>query len=610
MGQPLGIREGLCFANSIIEGTVHEEAMVSFKTRLNIRGSDESTLGSKYWRNFRRRHEDILESSSGETQASARREWSTHLNFKMMYDLVYDRMKEARILETLDKPVWMNREGEIVMSAEEALGMKVTHRVKHPEYMLFVDEVGNNTNMKDDGKVGGEQFLKEKGQRAKITAATTDAHFTVLGFTAATGEPVMCAIIFPGHELTSEQHLGVDIQFPMVDGDFSMRANSGSGKRFPGGPKCSFQGKEVPAFICCSPKGGITSELLKEMLERMDSFNLFPRIPGGPLPFLLLDGHGSRLQLPFLRYTNDPDHPWIVCLGLPNGTALWQVGDAAEQNGCWKMAITKFKRDLVLFKMRMGLPHTITKTDIVPLCNRAFANSFAQVPSNQHAIADRGWNPLNRALLLNTEVLKTKIVKIVDYDTETEPPRNIFTGDQSVISSISSTSSVAQTLNLTSGSAGTIITDMLQYALKEVGVCDNLKKRYEEGKKIRGELFEGKKRVTAGLLFKASQLGLDTDVLNSQERKERIGHDTRELARLKAVKEYTMRKDTALKILALKKPIAALGVKELKALVQYKKRKCDGAVPTSKKDLVGRYEDICYRPDQTIETYLSSIGHQ
>ena len=75
--------------------------------------------------------------------------------------------------------------------------------------------------------------------------------------------------------------------------------------------------------------------------------------------------------------------------------------------------------------------------------------------------------------------------------------------------------------------------------------------------------------MTAGLLFKASQLGLDINVLNSQEREERIVHDTRELARLKAVKEYTMRKDTALKIIALKKPIAALGVKELKALVKY-----------------------------------------
>ena len=61
-----------------------------------------------------------------------------------------------------------------------------------------MDEVGKNTNMKNDGKVGGEQLLKEKGQRANITAATSDAHFTVLGFTAATGEPVMWAIIFPG----------------------------------------------------------------------------------------------------------------------------------------------------------------------------------------------------------------------------------------------------------------------------------------------------------------------------------------------------------------------------------------------------------------------------
>ena len=122
-----------------------------------------------------------------------------------------------------------------------------------------------------------------------------------------------------------------------------------------------------------------------------------------------------------------------------------------------------------------------------------FAKSFAEVPSNLHAIADRGWNPLNRALLLNTEVLKTKIVKIVDNDTDTASPRNIFTGDQSVISLMNTTSSVAstsstecsrvaQTLNLTSGLAGTIITDILQYAIKEEGVNENIKKRYSEGK--------------------------------------------------------------------------------------------------------------------------------
>ena len=108
-----------------------------------------------------------------------------------MHNLVYDWMKEDRILEALDEPVWMNHEGDIVLSTEEALGVKATHRVKHPDCMLFVDEVGNNANMKDYGKVWGERLLKEKGQKAKITAATSDAHFTVLGFTAATGEPVM-----------------------------------------------------------------------------------------------------------------------------------------------------------------------------------------------------------------------------------------------------------------------------------------------------------------------------------------------------------------------------------------------------------------------------------
>mmetsp|Transcript_25354 Transcript_25354/g.42135 ORF Transcript_25354/g.42135 Transcript_25354/m.42135 type:complete len:173 (+) Transcript_25354:316-834(+) len=156
-------------------------------------------------------------------------------------------------------------------------------------------------------------------------------------FTAGTGECVMVSIIFAGQELTAEQQLGIDIQCTTKAGDnFSMRSNHGPGKRHPGGPTCIFRGKEVPAFVCCTTKGGISSELLMQMLKRMDNLDLFPRVPDGPLPFLLLDGHGSRLQLPFLKYINDPSHIWKVCLGLPNGTALWQVGDSAEQNGSWK----------------------------------------------------------------------------------------------------------------------------------------------------------------------------------------------------------------------------------------------------------------------------------
>ena len=108
MGQPLGIREGFCFANSLMEGTVHGETVVVWKAQLKLSGSAVSALGSKYWRNFKRWHDDILNSGSGEIQYSLRKEWSTYLNFTKMYNLVYDQMKEAQILEALDEHFWMN----------------------------------------------------------------------------------------------------------------------------------------------------------------------------------------------------------------------------------------------------------------------------------------------------------------------------------------------------------------------------------------------------------------------------------------------------------------------------------------------------------------------
>ena len=73
----------------------------------------------------------------------------------------------------------------------------------------------------------------------------------------------------------------------------------------------------------------------------MDTLDLLPRLPGGPLPFILLDGHDSRLHFPFLGYINHPEHIWKVYLGLPIGTALWKVGNLPEHNGSWKMAKTK-----------------------------------------------------------------------------------------------------------------------------------------------------------------------------------------------------------------------------------------------------------------------------
>jgi len=152
--------------------------------------------------------------------------------------------------------------------------------------VIFVDEVGGNTSQELDGAVGGQKKIVPRGTVPKETAATNTNHFTMLGFTAADGEPVMCALIMKGKTIKADAITGIDI--------------------------CTFRGKEVPCVVANTENGSITSELLASFLEHMDRLELFPRTDPNVKPFLLLDGRGSRLELPFLKYVNTKAHQWVV----------------------------------------------------------------------------------------------------------------------------------------------------------------------------------------------------------------------------------------------------------------------------------------------------------
>jgi len=148
--------------------------------------------------------------------------------------------------------------------------LKSEYFLLHPEKLLFVDEVGNNTSQANDGNVGGEKFLCFAGGRPQQRANMKDAHFTVLGFTAATGEPVMCCIIFACKELEPMMVQGLD-PFATWEGDeLDIEKKSGPGKRHPHGPQCIYNGITVPCFCACSESGSITGELLAEMIKFMD----------------------------------------------------------------------------------------------------------------------------------------------------------------------------------------------------------------------------------------------------------------------------------------------------------------------------------------------------
>jgi hypothetical protein len=153
--------------------------------------------------------------------------------------------------------------------------------------------------------------------------------------------------------------MGHDIMIP-YDSTATITENSGFGKAFPGGPTCLFRGKVIPALITCSPKGSITSSILRAAFERLDHLGVYERTPSLK-PFALFDAHDSRLQIPFLRYINDHTHRWVFCIGLPNGTHKWQVGDSKEQNGSYKIEWTREKAKLLLWRTRMGLSTVLEK---------------------------------------------------------------------------------------------------------------------------------------------------------------------------------------------------------------------------------------------------------
>jgi hypothetical protein len=162
-------------------------------------------------------------------------------------------------------------------------------------------EMGCNTNMAKDKNVGNG-LLYGEGQ-PQVTGTTEDQHFTLLSYTSFGGKPIlMVVIIAGGSDLTVTEVYRMNLDVEWVGEDDDIPKNMGPGKRYPGGPRCLVKGVKVPCFMTKSESGGMSSEILANTLRYVDKLGLFPREEGKLDPFFLCDGHGSRLELPFLEY--------------------------------------------------------------------------------------------------------------------------------------------------------------------------------------------------------------------------------------------------------------------------------------------------------------------
>ena len=110
-------------------------------------------------------------------------------------------------------------------------------------------------------------------------------------------------------------------------------------------------------------------------------------------------------------------------------TTLWQVADSSQQNGKFKVLLNKAKKEL--FRRRMEtFQHDmhLVWTDIIPLVRTRWESSFCDVQANKRAIAQRGWGPYNRALLLHPVIRASMTLQMIENEKMSEifPNRRLF----------------------------------------------------------------------------------------------------------------------------------------------------------------------------------------
>ncbi len=91
-----------------------------------------------------------------------RAEWFTYQNLKEMYNKVYSHLVTAGLAVKHEVPVWRDATGKIVLCEKEALGLQSAYELVHPEWLVFVDEVGSNTSQVKDGAIDGQTYLCSK----------------------------------------------------------------------------------------------------------------------------------------------------------------------------------------------------------------------------------------------------------------------------------------------------------------------------------------------------------------------------------------------------------------------------------------------------------------
>ena len=105
----------------------------------------------------------------------------------------------------------------------------------------------------------------------------------------------------------------------------------------------------------------------------------------------------------------NPNHRWYISFGYPYGTHKWKFGDSVYGNDALKTEETRQKRVVLVQQELINCNHlSLQKTNLIPIVNYSWDRSFGIAKNNQEAQLKRGWNHINRKLLVDPDAIRTK----------------------------------------------------------------------------------------------------------------------------------------------------------------------------------------------------------
>lgn len=521
----------------------------------------------------------------------------------------------------LEEPQYVDEEGNTVEDEALGFGYKANIRYTRPENIFVLDETGGNSGGRNDKNNAGEKLVCPTGITPRQEVGIKDEHFTVLPITNLLGELVMVAIIFKGEKLLESWCLGLDV--------FADEVGFRRGKRYPGGPTCIVNGKEIPCVFAATPNASITTEVLADIFKEIDVRGISYRDEAAGIhPAALVDGHISRVGVPVLAYWNgvdleakeiqeNPKPRWTVVLGQSYATNVWQPNDEQCSNGLFKSRLFSEKQAFIDKKQAIGLPGEIEKSEIVLVLKNAIEQTFDQPTYAKKSIKNTGWNPptmvpLDEPSILQSapeEVRKERTELIIkrggDVSTDGSnalimpSERDLLQEGSGLMAGAAAVAEAAAVLNYGGGTAANLFKMSQTIAKRNEG-----RQRHMNELEVEGELdvetlkkrYEEAKRMTANIIVASGTGVCDIHAFHEILRRQK-DRDEKEAATKR--KKQAAVVSLQAKAEAVKQKLAdnnndetRLNVSDLKTLFRFQKKKGDPPIPTKKSDLLVRFNQL------------------